>query len=112
MRHLLRRAVTAGTAEEAEVTRLRTRLVAEVPAVRSRMLESMSGTGRMLARSLGERTGLDPESLEVRVLTTSLVGGLMEVSRYWAEHGHRDDLADLVDRALDVFEHGLPAAGP
>lgn len=40
----------------------------------------------------------------------SLAGGLLEASRYWAEHGRGDDLADLVDRALDVFEHGLPTA--
>jgi hypothetical protein len=35
----------------------------------------------------------------------------MEVTRYWAEHGHEEDLAGLVERALDVLEHGLPASG-
>lgn len=111
LRHVMRKAVALGVGEEREVTRLRARLLAEVPAVRSRMLESMSVTGRMLARVIAERTGLDPDGLEVRVLSMSLAGGLMETSQYWAEHGHRDDLADLVDRALDVLENGLPAAG-
>jgi hypothetical protein len=36
----------------------------------------------------------------------------MEVSQYWAETGHRDDIRDLVDRALDVMEHGLPSGKP
>jgi AcrR family transcriptional regulator len=107
VRYVMRKAVGVGLGEEPEVTRLRTRLMAEVPAVRSRMLESMSVTGRLLAGAIAERSGLDAGSLEVRVLTMSLVGGLMEASQYWAEHGHQGDLADLVDRALDVIEHGL-----
>ncbi|MFE5397976.1 TetR/AcrR family transcriptional regulator [Streptomyces sp. NPDC056568] len=111
LRHALRRAVEHGVGEEAELTRLRTRLLAEVPAVRARMLESMSVTGRLLGRALADRTGLDPEGLEVRVLSMALAGGLMEVTRYWAEHGHEEDLAGLVERALDVLEHGLPTPG-
>ncbi|AQS67824.1 TetR family transcriptional regulator [Streptomyces pactum] len=111
LRHVLRGAVRPGAGEEAELTRLRARLLAEVPTVRSRMLETMSATGRPLGRAIARRTGLDPDALEVRVLSTSLVGGLLEVSRYWAEHGHEDDPADLVERALDVLEHGPPGLG-
>ncbi|MFS8200984.1 TetR/AcrR family transcriptional regulator [Streptomyces sp. CWNU-52B] len=109
LRYVLRRAVGVEAAEDPEVTRLRTRLMVEVPAVRSRMLESMSVTGRLLCRVLAERTGRAPDSFEVRVFAMSLVGGLIEVSLYWAEHQHEDDLATLVDRALDVLGHGLGA---
>lgn len=109
LRHVLRKALDLGAGEEAELTRLRTRLLAEVPAVRSRMLENMSATGRVLARAIAGRTGLDPDGLEVRIVSMSLVGGLMEVSRYWAEHDHEESLAKLVDRALDALENGLPA---
>ncbi|MEV5435635.1 TetR family transcriptional regulator [Streptomyces sp. NPDC052682] len=109
LRYVLRRAVGYATDEEPEITRLRWRLMAEVPAVRSRMMESMSVTGRLLGRAVAERSGRSPDSLEVRVLAMSLMGGLLEACLYWAEHGHEGDLADLVDRALDVIEHGLPA---
>ncbi|MGW7409227.1 TetR/AcrR family transcriptional regulator [Streptomyces sp. NPDC054833] len=112
VRYVMRRAVRLGVEEDARVTRLRTRLMVEVPAVRSRMMESMSVTGRMLCRAIGERTGRDPESLEVRVYAMSLVGGLMETSLYWAANDHRDDFAALVDRTLDVLEHGLPRENP
>ncbi|MFE0511275.1 TetR/AcrR family transcriptional regulator [Streptomyces sp. NPDC058964] len=112
VRHVMRQAVRLGVEEDARVSRLRTRLMVEVPAVRSRMMESMSVTGRMLCRAIGERTGRDPESLEVRVYAMSLVGGLMETSLYWAANGHRDDFATLVDRTLDVLEHGLPRENP
>ncbi|MFD3314395.1 TetR/AcrR family transcriptional regulator [Streptomyces sp. NPDC058656] len=111
LRHVLRKAVTIGMAEDAEVTRLRTRLMAEVPAVRSRMMESMSVTSHLLCQVIGERTGRGADSFEVRVFAMSLIGGLMEVSLYWAQHDHEDDFAGLVDRALDVLEHGLTPRG-
>ncbi|CAL9513309.1 hypothetical protein SUDANB58_03697 [Streptomyces sp. enrichment culture] len=112
LRHVMRKAAAAAAGEDPETTRLRTRLMAEVPAVRSRMVEGASATGRLLGRLIAERTGLDADGLEVRVVSVSLAGGLLEASRYWAEHGHEGDLADLVDRALDVLEHGLPAGKP
>ncbi|MEU2711141.1 TetR family transcriptional regulator [Streptomyces sp. NPDC007205] len=108
MRYVLHRAVEFGMTNDLAVSRLRTHLMVQVPAVRSRMMESMSATGRMLCQAIGERTGRDPESLEVRVYAMSLIGGLMETSMYWAENDHRDDFAALVDRTLDVMEHGLP----
>ncbi|MEU0171150.1 TetR family transcriptional regulator [Streptomyces iakyrus] len=112
LRHVMRTALDLSLAEEPEVTRLRTRLGVEVPAVRARMMESMAATGRLLREALAERSGLAPGSLELRVFAMSVMGGLMEVSQYWAETGHRDDIRDLVDRALDVMEHGLPSGKP
>ncbi|MFF6875785.1 MULTISPECIES: TetR family transcriptional regulator [unclassified Streptomyces] len=112
LRHVMRTALDLSLAEEPEVMRLRTRLGVEVPAVRARMMESMAVTGRLLREALAERSGLDPDSLELRVFAMSVMGGLMEVSQYWAETGHRDDIRDLVDRALDVLELGLPRAKP
>ncbi|MDG9712040.1 TetR/AcrR family transcriptional regulator [Streptomyces sp. DH10] len=107
LRHVMRAALDPSLAEEPEVTRLRSRLGVEVPAVRARMMESMAATGRLLREALAERSGLAPDSLELRVFAMSVMGGLMEVSHYWAETGHRDDVRELVDRALDVLEHGL-----
>lgn len=112
LRYVMRRAVGLGADEEPEITRLRSRLMAEVPAVRSRMMESMSVTGRQLASAVAARTGRAEDGLEVRVYTMSLIGGLAEVSQYWAENGFRDDPRELVDRALDVVEHGLTAEKP
>ncbi|MFH9861663.1 TetR/AcrR family transcriptional regulator [Streptomyces sp. NPDC017202] len=112
VRHVMLAAARVGVAEEPRVARLRTRLMAEVPAVRSRMMESMSVTGRTIRAALAERTGRDPDGLEVRVYAMSLVGGLMEASLYWAENGHQGDFAALVDRALNVLEHGLGNENP
>ncbi|MEU9347303.1 TetR family transcriptional regulator [Streptomyces sp. NPDC048278] len=107
IRYVMHRAIRLGVKDDPVVSRLRTRLMVEVPSVRSRMMESMSSTGRLLCHAIGERTGRDPDSLEVRVYAMSFIGGLMEVSMYWAEHEHEGDFEALVDRALHVIEHGL-----
>ncbi|MFD3498361.1 TetR/AcrR family transcriptional regulator [Streptomyces sp. NPDC058676] len=107
LRYVMRKAIGLGAAEEPDVTRMRSRLMVEVPAVRARMMESMSVTGRLLASAVAARTGRAEADLEVRVYTMSLIGGLAEISLYWAENGFRDDLRELLDRALDVIEHGL-----
>ncbi|GAA3869409.1 TetR family transcriptional regulator [Streptomyces lacrimifluminis] len=109
LRYVLKRAVGLSWSEEPEVTRLRSRLMLEVPAVRSRMIESMSETGRLLCRVIAERTGRDPADLEVRVYAMSLIGGLSEVAVYWAQNDFKDNLADLVDRTVNVLAHGLPS---
>ncbi|MFG2964022.1 TetR/AcrR family transcriptional regulator [Streptomyces sp. NPDC048288] len=108
LRYVMHRAIRLGVKDDPAVSRLRTRLMVEVPAVRSRMMESMSSTGRLLCQAIGERTGRSPDSLEVRVYAMSFIGGLMEVSMYWAENEHEGDFESLVDRALNVIEHGLP----
>ncbi|MCS0602428.1 TetR family transcriptional regulator [Streptomyces sp. LP11] len=106
VRQVLRRAVRHGIDTDEHTARLRARLMVQVPAVRSRMRESMSATGRTLGRAVAERTGRDPDDLEVRAYATALTGTLLETSLYWAEHGHRDDLTALVDRALDALPPG------
>lgn len=90
---------------------LRIRLMAEVPALRARMLESMSVTGRLLCRALAERTGRDQDELEVRVYAMGLMGALLEAMIYWVERDFRDDLPDLVDRTLDTLKD-LPKRPP
>ncbi|MED7826329.1 TetR family transcriptional regulator [Streptomyces chiangmaiensis] len=111
LRYVMRTAVErslSGEYETREEMELRGRLMVEVPAVRARMIESMSVTGQMMCRVVAERTGRTPDDLEVRVYCMGLVGALMEASRYWAEHGQQGDIAEYTERTLDVLEHGLP----
>ncbi|MCE7550281.1 TetR/AcrR family transcriptional regulator [Streptomyces thermodiastaticus] len=108
LRRVLCTALGLGADDDPEAARMRTRLMAQVPAVRSRMLEIMAAVGRTLCGTIAERTGRRRDDLEVRVWAMSLVGGLMETALYWAEHDHGDDLTGLVDRALAALEQGLP----
>ncbi|MFI1562651.1 TetR/AcrR family transcriptional regulator [Streptomyces sp. NPDC020490] len=112
VRHIMGKALDLLVQESPEVVRMRAQLGVQVPAVRSRIFESMSQTARLMRGAIAERFGLDPDSLEVRVYAMSLIGGLMEVNMYWAEHDFTGDLGDLMHRALDVLEHGLPTEKP
>ncbi|WP_018530112.1 TetR family transcriptional regulator [Streptomyces sp. HmicA12] len=108
VRHVVERSLDLAFADTSpEVTRLRLRLQVETPAVRSRMMESMSVTGQLMCRVIADRTGRDPDGLEVRVHAMSLVSAMMQATMYWAEHDQEDDLRDLVMRALDTVQHGL-----
>ncbi|MGW2520779.1 TetR/AcrR family transcriptional regulator [Streptomyces sp. NPDC001617] len=112
LRHILQTAIELTTREDPEMIKMRAHLGVQVPAVRSRMFESMSETGRMLCGAIADHFGLEPDDLRVRVYAMSLIGGLMEVSMYWAENDFKGDLRDLMRQALDVLEHGLPTEKP
>ena len=112
LRHVMETAIELTTREDPEMMRMRAHLGVQVPAVRARMFESMSETGRMLWEAIADRFGLEPDDLRVRVYAMSLIGGLMEVSMYWAENGFKGELKDLMHQALDVMEHGLPTRNP
>ncbi|MFE7900728.1 TetR/AcrR family transcriptional regulator [Streptomyces sp. NPDC057424] len=115
LRWSIRQGMTMALADTADSEQdemiLRIRLMVEVPALRARMLESMSVTGRLLCRALAERTGRDEDELEVRVYAMGLMGALLEAMIYWVERDFRDDLPELVDRTLDTLKD-LPKRPP
>ncbi|MEU9863953.1 TetR family transcriptional regulator [Streptomyces sp. NPDC047971] len=100
-------AVATALAEEPEETRLRARVMVEVPAVRARLTETAAETAQRMARALAERTGRDADDLEVRVFTAAVLGALREATVYWAERGQTDDLVRLLDRTVDTLKGGL-----
>jgi AcrR family transcriptional regulator len=107
LRHVLAEALAAFLATGEQELRQRTRLMVEVPAVRARMAESMSGTAGVLADVLAARTGRAPGDLAVRVFVAAVLGTLREVTLYWGEHGQEGDLVAMTGRALDTLEGGL-----
>ncbi|MFE9295058.1 TetR/AcrR family transcriptional regulator [Streptomyces niveus] len=107
LRAVLRQAVEAILADQPEELLQRSKLMLEIPAVRARMTETMAETSLLLSRAVADRTGRDEGDLEVRVFTASVMAALREVSIYWAEHDQKENLAVLVDRALDSLEGGL-----
>ncbi|MCT7354249.1 TetR/AcrR family transcriptional regulator [Streptomyces sp. 15-116A] len=115
VRWAIRQATTLALADNPDYERdemvLRARLAVEVPQVRSRMMESMSVTGRLLCRAIAERTGRDEQDLEVRAYSMGLMGALLETMIYWGEGGCRDDLPELIDRTLATFKN-LPRRSP
>lgn len=117
LRRAVREAIGQTVAREPErepaEARQRMRLVREVPALRARMAEHMSVTGRFLTAALAERTGLEKDSFELRVLTGALLGALTEAMLSWGESEESRagaGMAEPVDRALRLVETGLNSA--
>ncbi|WP_434595648.1 TetR/AcrR family transcriptional regulator [Streptomyces sp. A5-4] len=106
LRVVVGEALRRSLAHEKEETLLRTRLMVDVPAVRSRVAQSMSVTGRLLCGAVAERTGRQADDLEVRVFSMGVIAALIETMLFWAERGQREDLVQLVERALDTLRTG------
>lgn len=107
LRFLTAEALTAFLGSEEEELRQRTRLMVEVPAIRARMTETMSDTAKVLAQALADRSGRNPDDLEVRVFIAAVLGALREATLYWGEHGQQGDLIAVINRSLDTLEGGL-----
>lgn len=107
LRLMMREALTSFATAEDEELRRRTRLMVEVPAIRSRMTETMSDTAKVLSQVLADRTGRSADDLRIRVFIAAVLGALREVTLYWGEHGQQGDLITMVDEALIALEGGL-----
>ncbi|WP_381794585.1 TetR/AcrR family transcriptional regulator [Streptomyces niveus] len=107
VRSVLREAVGTILADQPQEFARRSKLMLEIPAVRARMTETMAETSVLLSRAVADRTGREESDLEVLVFTASVLAALREVTIYWAEHGQKDDLAVLIDDALDTLKGGL-----
>ncbi|MDG4860519.1 TetR family transcriptional regulator [Streptomyces sp. T-3] len=92
--------------ERAELVQ-RTRLIVEVPAIRARMVGTISDTSKLLCGWLAERSGRAAGELEVRVFAAAVLGALREATMVWGEGGFEDDVVELVERTLDMFGRGL-----
>ncbi|MEU5398653.1 TetR family transcriptional regulator [Streptomyces sp. NPDC005963] len=100
IRRVIVRGVTSTVTAERDEMVQRTRLMVEIPAVRARMAQTMAATSTVLVRVIADRAGRPHDDLEVRVRVAAVMGALREVLLYWAERGHQDDLAELMDAAL------------
>nr|WSW67134.1 TetR family transcriptional regulator [Streptomyces sp. NBC_00995] len=107
LRRMMRDALTALSAAQDQELRRRTRLMVEIPAIRSRMAGTMSDTAKVLAQVLADRTGRSADDLHIRVFIAAVLGALREVALYWGEHGQEGDLITMVDEALTALEGGL-----
>ncbi|WUH53444.1 TetR family transcriptional regulator [Streptomyces sp. NBC_00442] len=108
LRYVVTEAMRLSLVDDREEVVQRTRLMAEVPALRARMMESMTSTSRQLCEVLAERSGRGEVDLAVRVFAMAVLGALHETTVYWAERGHEDDVLILIGQTLDTLEAGLP----
>jgi AcrR family transcriptional regulator len=105
-----RRAMNEGLGEvfqrDRDVILARSTLILSVPALRARVWEDLMRSRDLFCAVIAERIGRDPDDFEVRVAVMTVIGAVMEASIEWVRGDGREDLLELVNRALDVTETG------
>jgi len=106
----LRNAVIAGlselSAEELETVWERNRLIVSVPELRASMLNNLSQTMQMITKMVAKRIDREPDDLAVRTMSGAVIGVIMSVLLYYAEHSAAN-LLQLMDEGLAQLETGL-----
>lgn len=93
-------------AEDEKLVKDRIEFMLSVPAIRARMFEQSAETQELFCAVLGERTGREPDSFEVRVAAGAIFGALTAAVMYWAQHPDAS-LDELAGRGLELVESGL-----
>ena len=105
-----RRALVDGLApvfkRDRDIILARARLAMGVPVLRARVWEEFERAQDLFCAVIAERTGRDPHDFDLRVTTMVLISALYAAEIEWLRGDGRDDIVDLVNRALDVVEAG------
>ncbi|MFE7561568.1 TetR family transcriptional regulator [Kitasatospora sp. NPDC057500] len=93
--------------EDREELLVRMRLVGDVPALRSRMLDAAGAPQRLYLAVLTRRAGVQEPTFAMRITAAALTAATAEAVLLWAEAGGAEDIAGLVDRTFTVLEEGF-----
>ncbi|MDD7964190.1 TetR/AcrR family transcriptional regulator [Actinomycetospora lemnae] len=91
------------------------RLVRSEPSLVPQQLAAYAASERRLAAILAERTGLDATDLYPAVTAAAVMAAVRVATTRWLESDEHGDLADVVDRVVDLLAAGLrdaPSPGP
>jgi len=88
------------------------RLVRANPALVPHQLAAHAAVEQSLAAALAERTGLGPDDLYPATTAAAVIAATRVATTRWLESGGHDDLAAVVDRALDLLATGLGHVPP
>ena len=83
----------------------RQRLISSVPELRTAMVDGFKHNVDLIRMLMAERTGADPESLEMRVFAGAVIGAMLAVIGPSADY--RRDVDAVLARLEQGFEQGL-----
>jgi AcrR family transcriptional regulator len=84
-------------------------LVFSEPALQMALTQQFEVLVNDISGTLAEATGRAETELELRVVARTIIAAMWEAGLYWHNDGYREDLGDLLDRALAVLETELPS---
>lgn len=85
----------------------RMKLIYSTPALRSHLWEQQLVIERLGGAVLGERLGLPPDDLRVRVIATAFFAAVLVALNEWQRHDGRGDLGELVAAAVGHLGPGF-----
>jgi AcrR family transcriptional regulator len=80
----------------------RVELSFSVPALRAKLWDNLEQARDMACTMLAGRTGRDRDDFDVRVSAMVVVAAMMEAMMHWVRSAGKEDISELVDRALDL----------
>jgi AcrR family transcriptional regulator len=86
----------------------RGRLLYSEPELRNAAINELVRSSQMMVDELATRLGRSPEELELRVFTGALIGAMLGGFLPTILREPEADFTELVDRALDFLEKGMP----
>jgi len=89
-----------------DVLLARAQLVLDVPALRARLWGDLVQAQEQFAELIAARSGRPADDFEVRVTAMVIVSALTVASTEWVRSGGREDLMEMINRALEVVETG------
>jgi AcrR family transcriptional regulator len=107
LRQVMRQVLSQMDAAELQKILDRTKLVLSVPALRARNFENLDTTIALIADSVARRLGRPAGDFDTRTFAGACIGAMLPAILTWAEGDGRDNLAELLDRALALLETGL-----
>jgi AcrR family transcriptional regulator len=87
----------------------RLQLVTRAPALQARYWQQHRKRLRLLAEYLGRQTGRNESDFEIRVAAAALFGAIIEAELFWAEHGGKPSLVELIEKAFEQAGDSLKA---
>ncbi|WP_405775938.1 TetR family transcriptional regulator [Streptomyces sp. NBC_00859] len=107
IRHALTDSPARLVGAERDELLFRTRLAVTVPAIRARAADEQRRSQDAVAALIVDRTGREPDDLDVHCAAAAIIAVFSSVVRYWTEGGGSEDLAELYDRQLALLATGL-----
>ncbi len=101
VREVVAGSLTLVSVEDREALLSRLRLVYRTPTLRARRWEFQLEMGRIVGAMLAERRGLPPDDLGSRVTASAVFTAVEVAMDDWQQHEGRDDLARVLDAAID-----------
>ena len=108
LRHTFTEGLAGVFERDREIILARSRLIMAVPALRARIWEELERSHDLFCTVVAERTGRDPHDFRLRVTSMMLIGAMFAAEMEWLRHDGREDMVELVERALAIVEAGAP----